>query len=206
MFSGIIQNTGTLKAIENAQNGKRFVIDSPLDTTDCVLGDSIAINGVCLTLVEKDALGHLHFDVGPETLSCTTFHQYRQGQVVNLEKALRFQDRISGHLVQGHVDGIGKIENTYDIGESKQIEITISPQLISQCVEKGSICIDGVSLTINKIQMQTIHVCIIPHTRLHTNLNLLSTGHTVNIETDILGKYFLHWFSRHKGVELESHV
>lgn len=157
-----------------------------MNLDDVNTGDSIAINGVCLTTLEAHTL---IFDLGPETLACSSLRNLESGKPVHLEKAMRLSDRLGGHLVQGHVDGVGKLVDRKPNGDSLELTFHTTPEIIRLCIPKGSITIDGVSLTINQIENQTFSVCIVPHTLQQTLLSTLKLGDPVNLENDLIGKY-----------------
>jgi riboflavin synthase len=181
MFTGIIQHTGTFERIDS-----RVSVQSDMDLTDIQAGDSIAINGVCLTTVEPHAL---IFDLGPETLAATTLGQLKNGTQIHLEKAMRLSDRLGGHLVQGHVDGVGQVVSIKTEDQSLHITFKASPEILRLCIPKGSITIEGISLTINHADAESFSVCLIPHTLEKTVLDQLKPGDFVNLENDLIGKY-----------------
>lgn len=192
MFTGLIEAVGTLQAVEN-QGGERLLrIRSDLAMQAVALGDSIAVSGVCLTVTAK---GQDFFaaQVSAETLRQTTFAQLKPGATVNLERALAYGGRLNGHLVQGHVDGIGRVERLLQRGGSLEIWFCLPHTVGRYLVSKGSIAIDGVSLTLNAVvdagDITRFSVNIIPHTQQKTTLALLSIQREVNIETDLLGRY-----------------
>lgn len=188
MFTGIIAAVGKIISIRPLEAGVRLSIDSGLlDTSDVVLGDSIAVNGVCLTVVaQQNKL--FEFDVSHETLNCTTGLQIKAE--VNLEKALRLADRLGGHLVSGHVDGIGEVVDFSPAGESYTLRVRAPIEIAFYIARKGSICIDGVSLTVNEIDAQHVFtVNIIPHTLQVTTLKHLCKGKQVNLEIDLIARY-----------------
>jgi riboflavin synthase len=188
MFTGIIEGMGTVNAIRSSGGVQRMSItaDMPLDGTK--IGDSIAVNGACLTVV---ALSGKRFeaDISAETLARTTFGALRSGETVNLERALRLSDRIDGHLVSGHIDGVGIIKNRQTKGKVTLITIGISPTLSRYTIAKGSVAVDGISLTINRCTQSFFDVSIIPQTALMTTIRIKKIGAKVNIETDMIGKY-----------------
>lgn len=189
MFTGIILAVGMISAVESKGGDCRLTIQTgtlPLD--DCVLGDSIAVNGVCLTAVE---LGKNHFcaDVSNETLSRTTLKQARVGTPVNLELALTPSSRLGGHIVSGHVDGIGHIVEKAPDGRSQRFKIQVPDALAKYIAEKGSICIDGISLTVNSVDGPFFSVNIVPHTLRETTLGTMAVGSQVNLEVDLLARY-----------------
>ena len=191
MFSGVIQHQATVVEVRKQDALIRLGLSSDLDVSDIQVGDSIAINGVCLTVVrfttETPAL--LYFDVGPETLQKTTLGALSVGQKVHAEKAMRLSDRLHGHLVQGHVDGKGTLTNRKFEGESLRLSFRCPAPILRLCIPKGSIAIDGISLTINEIHADRFDVCLIPHTLEKTSLGNYPVGHEVNLENDLIGKY-----------------
>ena len=188
MFTGIIQAVGEIKEIVPLKSGLRIkIMPSKLDLSDVQIGDSIATNGVCLTIIAVD--NHmLIMEVSRETLACT--HGLEMlGQRVNLEKAMRLSDRINGHLVSGHVDGIGKVEKFEQDGESRLLAIKAPVSLLKYIVKKGSIAVNGVSLTINSIEEDSFRVNLVPHTLKMTTLQCLKADMKVNLEVDLLARY-----------------
>ena len=189
MFTGIIQAKGRVKDVTNSDKGAVFVFDSDsLDMSSASIGDSIAVNGVCLTVVEL-CDNYFSADVSQETLDCSIFDKLQKGQNVNLEKSLRLNQGIDGHLVSGHVDGIGKVDSIYADGESTRINIIIGKNLEKYVAKKGSICINGVSLTVNNIENNIVGVNIVPHTCAVTTFGELEVGARVNIEIDIIARH-----------------
>ena len=188
MFTGIIEGLGTVTKIRSSGQGKRLTIeaDYPLDQTK--IGDSIALSGACLTAVVIDGKS-FEVDVSPETLSKTTFGRAKIGDRVNLERALRLSDRIDGHLVSGHIDGIGSVKNIKTLGNAIIITFDVPEYLSHYMIKKGSVAVDGISLTINNCDKISFEVSIIPHTAKLTNIGLKKIGDHVNIETDMIGKY-----------------
>jgi riboflavin synthase len=188
MFSGIIADIGSIKQASDRDGGLRLVIATgALGLEDAQLGDSIAVNGVCLTVVKKNG-GDFAVDVSRETLDCTVGLD-AAGAPVNLEKALRLADRLGGHLVSGHVDGVGEVAAFTDLGESWKLVVR-APQVLAKYIAvKGSITINGVSLTINHVSGNEFSVNLIPHTLLMTNLKNLRAGSRVNLEVDLIARY-----------------
>lgn len=188
MFTGIIEGLGTVKSLTRVAGGVRMGIqpDFPLDQVR--MGDSIAVSGACLTIVEfqNNILG---VDVAPETLSKTTLGQAKVGERVNLEQALRFGDRLGGHLVSGHVDGIGVVKAKQPAANATLWTFGVSESLSRYTVKKGSIAVDGISLTVNACNRTTFEVSIIPHTAKITTMGFKKVGDPVNVEIDIIGKY-----------------
>ncbi|MEQ1533531.1 MAG: riboflavin synthase [Sideroxydans sp.] len=188
MFSGIIADAGLIKSVQDREGGLRIMIATEvLGLDDVETGDSIAVNGVCLTVIEIVGNDFI-VDVSRETLSCTT-GLGEKGKHVNLEKALRLSDRLGGHLVSGHVDGVGEVIAFNDIGESWRL-IVRAPEALSKFIAtKGSITINGVSLTVNRVAGHEFEVNLIPHTLEVTTLNELKTGAQVNLEIDLIARY-----------------
>lgn len=188
MFTGIIEGTGHVKSLRKTDNGAQIEIaaDFPLEQTN--LGDSIAINGCCLTITSR--LGNTFWaDLSPETIAATTLGTLNEGSPVNLERPLKMGERLGGHLVQGHVDGVAVVEAVETAGEAKKVTLKV-PELLSRyLVEKGSVAVDGVSLTINECRRDLFDVMVIPHTRMKTTFQALQSGDRVNLEVDIIGKY-----------------
>jgi riboflavin synthase len=188
MFSGIIADIGSIKQANDRDGGLRLVIaTSALDLSDVQTGDSIAVNGICLTVVEHGA-NNFAVDVSRETLNCTEGLD-AIGAPVNLEKALRLADRLGGHLVSGHVDGVGEVIEFSNLGESWKLDIRAPQALAKYIAIKGSITINGVSLTINQVSGGEFSVNLIPHTLVITNLKNLRAGSRVNLEVDLIARY-----------------
>ena len=189
MFTGIIQSVGQIKSIENTGADSRFVIGlGALKVADIALGDSVAISGVCLTAVAFTD-NTFSADVSAETLSVTTLGALDVNDKVNLELALTPTTRLGGHMVSGHVDGVGEVVDRYQDGRSERIEIMAPAALSKYIAAKGSICVDGVSLTVNEVARDRFGVNIIPHTVEHTNLGRCKSGVKVNLEIDIIARY-----------------
>jgi riboflavin synthase len=188
MFTGIIERLGSLKATQQAKQGRRLTIAAGFSLEDTCIGDSIAVNGACLTAVE--IRGHqFAADLSPETLSKTTLGRAKIGDKLNLERALRLSDRLDGHLVSGHIDGIGTVNEMRSLGNAIIVRIGVSPALVKYMVPKGSVAIDGISLTINQCWNDGFEVSVIPHTAKQTTIGFRKSGDLVNIETDMIGKY-----------------
>ena len=188
MFSGIIADVGTISSAQDRDGGLRLsVATEELGMDDVQLGDSIAVNGVCLTVVGIDGKVFT-VDVSRETLACTIGLD-KQDARVNLEKALRLSDRLGGHLVSGHVDGVGEVVAFNDIGESWRLIVRAPHALAKFIAVKGSITINGVSLTVNYVAGAEFEVNLIPHTLAVTTLNQLSAGAQVNLEIDLIARY-----------------
>lgn len=189
MFTGIIEAVGTIELIEDIGSDKRFVFNTKLlDLSDVKPGDSISVNGVCLSVVELQENG-FSADVSVETLSCTTFNDFVTGEKVNLEKSLLLSSRLSGHMVSGHIDGKGTILKKTADARSERFEIIFPAELGKYICKKGSICVDGVSLTINEVDKATFSVNIIPHTKGETIFSDYVEGKQVNLEVDIVARY-----------------
>ncbi|HOI75844.1 MAG TPA: riboflavin synthase [Syntrophales bacterium] len=188
MFTGIIQGFGTVRGLAKKGPEGRLEVDSALDLSDIKTGDSIAVNGACLTVTTRDG-NRFSADVSAETLERTTLKGLRTGARVNLEKALRLTDFLGGHLVLGHVDAVGRIVEKTDRGTSIVFGFEIPGELAKYIVEKGSVAVDGISLTVNRCENNRFYVNVIPHTAGQTTLGFRKVADAVNIETDILGKY-----------------
>ncbi len=188
MFTGIIEGKGKVLGVEYKEGGKRLSIELPPELTEIQLGDSININGACLTIVEKRG-GSFAVDLSGETLERTNLGGLKEGDWVNLERALRLSDRLGGHIVTGHIDGFGEIVEKIRQREFYLIKIRIPSSIMKYVVPKGSIAVDGISLTVNEIEGDLIHITLIPYTIEKTTLTDKKVGDRVNIETDILGKY-----------------
>ena len=188
MFSGIIADVGTISRAQDRDGGLRLSVSTEdLGMEDVSLGDSIAVNGVCLTVVKIEGKTFT-VDVSRETLDCTVGLD-KQEKLVNLEKALRLADRLGGHMVSGHVDGVGDVVAFNDIGESWRLIVRAPKALAKYIAVKGSITIDGVSLTVNHVAGAEFEVNLIPHTLAVTTLNQLSAGSKVNLEIDLIARY-----------------
>ena len=189
MFTGIIQSKGSIKEIFSSSDGARLKINTnALDLSDTNVGDSIAVDGVCLTVTELTE-SSFTADVSNETLTCTTFSALKQGKNVNLERSLRVNQGIDGHLVSGHIDGIGAVNSIEKDGDSVRIKIEVQGDIIKYIAKKGSICINGVSLTVNSVENNFFDVNIVPHTLSATTLGDLSLQSNVNIEIDQIARY-----------------
>ena len=188
MFTGIIQGLGTLFEKRPAGGGMIFGLDADFQITDPEEGESIAVNGACLTA--RNIKGNrFYVDVSPESLARTGLGGLQTGNRVNLERALRLSDRLGGHLVSGHVDTQGQVEQRRSMGDFTLFTFSLDPVLTKYVIEKGSITINGVSLTVNTCERKRFSVSIIPHTLAVTTLGLLREGDRVNIEVDMIGKY-----------------
>lgn len=188
MFTGIVEEMGAITSMEKTLAGTRMTILASVVMGDLKIGDSVSVSGTCLTVVAK---GERDFsvEVSPETLSVTTLGHLAAGAPVNLERAMKLNERIGGHLVAGHVDGVGTIRSRHQEGNAVVFSIEASPDILRYCVAKGSITVDGISLTINEVSTHGLSVAIIPHTAKVTTLGLKQVNDTVNLESDLIGKY-----------------
>ncbi len=188
MFTGIIEGLGTLKTVKPSGGALQLVVEADFDLEGTKLGDSIAVNGACLTVTHLQGR-RFHVDVSPETVDKTTFKKAQIGERVNLERALRLSDRLDGHLVSGHVDGMGHLSGRETQANAIILTFDAAPELAHYMIQKGSVAIDGVSLTINDCGATHFQVSIIPHTAEMTTVGMKAVGAAVNIETDMIGKY-----------------
>ncbi len=205
MFTGIIESIGILSNARHSGGGKRLTIDTGISLENSRIGDSIAVNGACLTVVEHDGR-RFSADVSPETLSKTTLGKIKTGQRLNIERAMRLSDRLDGHLVSGHIDGTGTIRTVTKKGNAIIVTVDVPSDLGKQMITKGSVALDGTSLTINDCSPDYFQVAIIPHTTKETIIEDYRQGTMVNIETDMIGKYVAHFtrFGKNKGSPHES--
>jgi riboflavin synthase len=201
MFTGIIQAVGRVAAIERRGGDARLHI-AGLPLADGALGESIAVSGVCLTAVAFTGDGFFA-DVSAETLACTTLGDWRVGQAVNLERALAVGDRLGGHIVSGHVDGVGEVVSRRPDGRSERFTLRAPAALARYIAAKGSITVDGVSLTVNTVDGAGFGVNIVPHTLAHTSLGALRAGSRVNLEVDLLARYLERLLGREAGGEVD---
>lgn len=188
MFSGIIETTGKITKIEQTADGAKLTLTSNLPSAELNLGESICINGACMTVT---AIGEteLSFDVSVESLRRTNLGDLQLGSLVNLERSLRLSDRLSGHIVSGHVDGVGRIQSVQPEGDSFLYTFELPRELSRYLVEKGSVAVDGISLTVFRCQPTSFTCAIIPHTYQVTTLHTKNPGDKVNLECDMQGKY-----------------
>lgn len=187
MFTGLVQGIGTVTAVEPDADGARLTVQTPL-AAELSPGDSIAVNGVCLTAVEPTG-ERFAADVMNETLRRSSLGDAAPGSPVNLELALRADARLGGHIMQGHVDGLGTVAEVQEDGFARRVRVTAAPELLRYVVEKGSIAIDGVSLTVAAVDDESLTVSLIPETLDRTSLGAAVPGRTVNLEVDVLAKY-----------------
>lgn len=188
MFTGIIEGLGRIAAIRSSGQGSRVAIEADFSLDQTKIGDSISVSGACLTAVTIQGR-RFEVDVSPETLETTIFDQAKVGDPVNLERAMRFSDRIDGHLVSGHIDGTGTVKQRQMVGNAIIVTVEAGASLTRYMIAKGSVAVDGISLTINHCDAGTFSVSIIPHTAQLTTVGLKNRGDRVNIETDMIGKY-----------------
>jgi riboflavin synthase len=188
MFTGLIEEVGTVAMVRHGRGASRLALNAPLIGPGCTLGDSVCINGVCLTVVAV-AGSRLEFDAVAETLRRSNLGELRAGDAVNLERAMAAGSRFGGHIVQGHVDAVGRVAQITPEANSHLVTVEASPELLGYVVEKGSIAIDGISLTVATVGPTTFTVAIIPHTWSATTLSRRRAGDRVNLEADILAKY-----------------
>ncbi len=189
MFTGIIQDVGRIAAIARESDQTHMRFSTRLDMSGWQLGDSVAVDGCCLTITGFPADQLFAATLSPETLSLTRLGDAEVGWAVNLEPALRMGDALGGHLVSGHVDGLARVVSLADIGEHRQITFAVPDELARYIVVKGSVTLNGVSLTVNAVERNRFTVNLIPHTLSHTNLDALREGSKVNLETDMMGRY-----------------
>jgi riboflavin synthase len=188
MFTGIVRERGRVAGIDGGEAGVRLRIAAPLTAPGVALGDSVSIGGVCLTVVAIDG-DEIAFDAVPETLGRTALGGLANGDEVNVEPALRAGEPLGGHVVQGHVDGLGRVRSVEPEGDGKRIWIDAEQDMLRYCVEKGSVAVDGVSLTVADLDDTGFAVALIPHTLVETTFGRLALGDDVNLEVDILAKY-----------------
>jgi len=186
MFTGLVETKETVSSVTNTGNGVRLSVTQQADF-DLQLGESVSVNGVCLTVIKHK--GEISFDVSPETLKSTNIGELKVGDKVNLERALKLSDRLGGHLVTGHVDGTGMIRGKKLSGEYTFYTFDSSEEILKYIVQKGSIAVDGISLTVVGLDNRSFSVAIIPHTLTATNIGDKGMGDRVNLEVDIIGKY-----------------
>ena len=186
MFSGIVEAIGQVRSVEPSGGGRRITIAAPFE--DLALGESVCVSGVCLTVTASRS-GSFEAELAPETIRRSTLGALRAGDAVNLERSVRLGDRLSGHLVFGHVDGTGRLESVTPEGDSALYRFTAPPEVARYLVEKGSVTVDGVSLTVFACSGERFTVAVIPHTAAVTTLGRRSAGAAVNLEADMIAKY-----------------
>ncbi|TDK20644.1 riboflavin synthase [Luteimonas aestuarii] len=189
MFTGIIEGVGALASRELREGDARLrIATGTLPFTEVALGESIAVNGVCLTVVAFDA-AHFEADASTETLALTTLGALPVGRAVNLERAMRPNDRLGGHLVSGHVDGVGVVQSVHHAARAQRWRFSLPAALAKYVAKKGSICVDGVSLTVNEVGGEGFEVALVPHTVAHTAFAQVAVGDAVNLEIDLVARY-----------------
>ena len=188
MFTGIVRELGRVASAEGGAEGVRLVLDAPVTAAGTKVGDSLSVNGCCLT-VEEAAGASIALHAVPETLSRTTLGGLRPGEAVNLELAVRAGEPLGGHYVQGHVDAVGRVQSVEAEGEGLRVFVEAPDEVLRYCVDKGSIAVDGVSLTVAELAEDAFAVALVPHTLEATTLSTLAPGREVNLEVDVLAKY-----------------
>ncbi|MFL2838698.1 MAG: riboflavin synthase [Pseudohongiellaceae bacterium] len=205
MFTGIVESIGKVESLERIQDEWRLSLAAgDLDLSDVKLGDSIAVSGCCLTVVELSNTG-FSADVSNETLRCTTLGEFKPGSRVNLEKAMLASDRFGGHIVSGHVDGVGELISSANEGKSIKLVFAVPENLTKYIAAKGSICIDGTSLTVNEVEGRQFAINIIPHTQEETVSGAYQPGQKVNLEVDLIARYLEKVFSGSDGKHADGH-
>jgi riboflavin synthase len=187
MFTGLVESVGQIVESAPSGGGVRMRIATDL-APELAIGESLAVNGVCLTVTAHDD-GSVHADVGPETLRVTTLGQLKQGSLVNLERSMRADSRFGGHFVQGHVDAVGRVESVRPDADFHTVTVQFPSRFATHVIHRGSIAVDGISLTVAGLGRDRVELMIIPHTMAHTNLRLAAPGTPVNLEFDMVGKY-----------------
>ncbi|MBP7274860.1 MAG: riboflavin synthase [Kiritimatiellae bacterium] len=206
MFTGIIQKMGKITELDLKEKWGRIVIDAGAWDRPMEAGESVAVSGICLTVTRTDG-PQLHFDVLRETFEKTNLGSQSVGSLMNLERALRWGDPMGGHIVIGHVDGVGEVRSIEAVGRDWRFEFACSPELMHGMVYKGSVGIDGVSLTLAEVREDSVVVHIIPFTYEHTSFGRYQRGHRVNVEVDVLGKFVRRYVERglaYPGVDWET--
>ncbi|MFV1997342.1 MAG: riboflavin synthase [Acidiferrobacterales bacterium] len=204
MFTGIIEAVGEISSTESKGGDKRLHIDiGKLDMSDVKTGDSIAVSGVCLTAVEFSDSSFVA-DVSGETLAHTTLGDLTRGDRVNLEKALMPSSRLGGHMVSGHIDGVGEVVSRSREARSIRLELRAPAELTRYIARKGSICVDGISLTVNSVDENCFDLNIVPHTLNHTTMSDFESGRRVNLEVDVIARYLERLISKHGSIEPDS--
>lgn len=196
MFTGIVEEVGKIRRVEPLEEGVRLTIDAERVLEGTQLGDSISVAGVCQTVVELEPDGFSVVAIGT-TLSRTTFGEFEAGRTVNLERAMALGERLGGHLVQGHVDGVGEVLAVEEVAEHRLVDIRMPDVVADVTVLHGSITVDGVSMTVNALEGgEVAQIAVIPYTWEHTTLSRLEPGSKVNLEGDMLGKFVVHYLGR----------
>ena len=203
MFTGIIEGLGTIAGIRSSGQGKRLTVEADFSLDQTKIGDSISVSGACLTAVKIDGK-RFEVDVSPETLQITTFGQAKVGERVNIERALRLSDRVDGHLVSGHIDGVGIVKKRESLSNAIIVTIGVDESLTQYMIVKGSVAMDGISLTINARESDNFSVSVIPYTAQLTTIGFKKNGDRVNIETDMIGKYVERFIGGRPGRSKEN--
>ena len=205
MFTGLVEETGKIASLKKADSSLYITVQCSKVLDGLKIGDSIAINGACQTVIEFTQDSFTVF-ASCETLSVTTFSSFKEGRIVNLERTLRLCDRLDGHLVSGHVDGTAIITKIVKSGDTTEFTLDVPSELVSQMVKKGSVTVDGISLTIAAINNKDITIAVIPHTLKSTNLAYLKVNDRVNIETDMIGKYVEKYLLSNDNINKTSNI
>lgn len=201
MFTGLIEDVGEIRRMQGGEQSAILTVETNLPLQTMQRGASIAVNGTCLTIVKKSR-GTFTVDVSPETLKRTSLQNLTTGSLVNLERPMQLQDRLGGHLVTGHVDGLGVVESVVHKGEFVFFSFAVPSRIGLLLVGKGSVAVDGISLTVNECSPRRFSVAIIPYTLKHTNLRARRVGDKVNLEADLIGKYVYKFLT---SMDLKSH-
>jgi riboflavin synthase len=201
MFTGLIEDVGRVASLVLNKQSAVLTVESSLALRGIPLGASIAVNGACLTVVQKGK-GTVAFDVSPETLERTSLATVEPGTLLNLELSMRLEDRLGGHLVTGHIDGVGSVHSVEKKGDFTFFSFRLAQRLGSLLVSKGSVAVDGISLTVNRCSARGFSVAIIPFTMQNTNLRARRVGDKVNVETDLIGKYVRHFVNQRTKIQL----
>ena len=204
MFTGIVEELGQIQEIDHKSSGMQFTISAKLVMDDLKIGDSIAVNGVCLTVTQKQE-NQFNLDLVPETLDQSNLGELIEGNYVNLERAMKVSSRFGGHILQGHIETLGVILEKHKRKDNVVFSVGLDPEWMRYCIPKGSIALDGISLTISKIEANIIEISLIPHTLENTTLGLKSKSDTLNVEMDIIAKYVYRLLS-FDGQEFEMDV
>lgn len=200
MFTGLVEDIGKVKSLKLSSKGGVLIVETSLD--DIRVGDSVSVNGVCLTVTKLEGK-EISFDLSPETLKRSNLGILSAGDPVNLERAVKVGDRLGGHILAGHVDFTSRVVSLKSLGEHYELKIYVPDAWLVYFVEKGSVGIDGISLTINSLEENLLHINIIPHTYENTNLKYRKDGDYVNVEVDLLGKYVINYLYKREGNRLD---
>jgi riboflavin synthase len=205
MFTGIIEEIGVIKSVRHGAKSSELVVSAKKILGDIKIGDSISTNGICLTVTSFNT-GQFTVDVMPETVRQTSLSMLKNGSAVNLERALRLSDRLGGHLVSGHIDGTGKVSRVWIEDNATWISVTAEPSILRYIISRGSVALDGISLTVTSVDSRSFSVSIIPHTQLSTTLTEKRPGDLLNIECDMIAKYVEQFTLNnkpHQAIDLE---